>query len=95
MNAKPNSPDQLETIRISLQAREILKVLEHERTTDLFIFSENENTEDSALPFTTNFTTLCTLFGQNQAKRSLNPAKLSRKAQCRNARMATEDDWDW
>lgn len=34
MNAKPNSPDQLETIRISLQAREILKVLEHERTTN-------------------------------------------------------------
>lgn len=34
MNAKRNSPDQFETIRISLQAREILNVLEQERATN-------------------------------------------------------------
>ena len=34
MNAKRNSPDQLETIRISLQAREILNILEQERSTN-------------------------------------------------------------
>lgn len=32
MSAKPNCPDQLETIRVSLQAREILNVLEEERS---------------------------------------------------------------